>query len=725
MNCLEKFKRSLSRIITGSSVANENFSRIAKPSNPWPASKIVCVSHDAGFYGAQLLILHVAEVLKEQLGFKVTSVLLGDGPLMSKFKLFGDVICFSDPPWRVEAKPDVLQARQKEIKRLFREGARHAICNTSVSGHVLRMLKEEGFQVIALIHELPNLIREYRLESSVKEISQWADAVVFPAEFVRDRFLPIAALDPTHAVIRPQGLYRPSPYRNSKNESKARLITELGLSPTARIVVAAGQGERRKGIDIFCQVAARVIKVMPEVHFVWIGDDTSELAQDCHAWVRSVGIADNMHFTGVLEEPDLYLRHIAGADLYLMTSREDPYPSVVLDAMEAAVPVIGFADAGGFTELLQVGAGILVPYENREAMATAVNELLERTDHATRMGQEGQRIIDTRFNFLDYVYDLLLLVGCPRPKISVVIPNYNYARYLPYRLGSIIAQTYRPYEIIFLDDNSSDESVAVAEAALSKSGLPYRILVNDVNRGCYSQWLLGIEKAKGDLVWIAEADDESETTFLKELVQGFEDPDVVLAYSQSRKIDQDGNITSEHYLDYTDDLSKTKWLSPYKRSGRDEIKDTLAIKNTIPNASAVLMKKPDLSKIRERLLQLKNAGDWLSYAHILESGSIYFTPKVLNMHRVHIGGATRGGNAVQLMSEIIQVQEHLRAHHELTADTVAKIEGMRQFTYEYLGLQQSGGRTYGEHPDLQQALSAASWSVKTPEINPISPGVQS
>lgn len=725
MNWCEKFKRNLSRIITDSSVTNENLHDIAKLTRPGPTSKIVCVSHDAGFYGAQLLILHVAEVLKEQLGFQVTSVLLGDGPLKAQFELVGNVINFSDPPWRVEAKPEVMQARQKEIKRLFREGARHAICNTSVSGHVLRMLKEEGFQVIALIHELPNLIREYRLESSVKEISCWADAVVFPAEFVRDRFLPIAGLDPTHAVIRPQGLYRPSPYRNSQNDCKARLITELGLSSTARIVVAAGQGERRKGIDIFCQVAASVIRVMPEVHFVWIGDDSPELAQDCKAWVRAAGSADNIHFTGVIEDPDLYLRDIAGADLYLMTSREDPYPSVVLDAMEAAVPVIGFADAGGFTELLQAGAGVLVPYENREAMATAVNELLERPDHATRMGQEGQRIIDTRFSFLDYVYDLLRLVGCPRSKVSVVIPNYNYARYLPHRLGSIIEQTYRPYEIIFLDDNSSDGSVAVAEAVLSKSGLPYRIMVNDVNRGCYSQWLLGIEEAKGDLVWIAEADDESEITFLEQLVRGFEDPDVVLAYSQSRKIDQDGNITSEHYLDYTDDLSKTKWLSPYKRSGRDEIKDTLAIKNTIPNASAVLMKKPDLSKIRERLLQLKNAGDWFSYAHILESGSIYFTPKVLNMHRVHIGGVTRGGNAVQLMSEIIQVQEYLHAHHELTADTVAKIEEMRQFTYEYLGLQQSGGRTYRDHPDLQQVLRAASWSVKTLELNPISPEVQS
>ena len=162
------------------------------------------------------------------------------------------------------------------------------------------------------------------------------------------------------------------------------------------------------------------------------------------------------------------------------------------------------------------------------------------------------------------------------------------------------------------------------------------------------------------------------------------------------------------YRGYTDNLSKTKWLSTYQRPGLDEIRDTLAIKNTIPNASGVLMKKPDFSGIRERLLQLKNAGDWLTYVHILESGSIYFTPNVLNSHRVHSGGVTRGGNAVRHMAEIIHIQEYVRARYELTAETKEKIEGMRQFTYEYLGLNANGTRSYRDHPDLQKVLESGS-----------------
>ena len=695
---ITQYLTKLKWVINGRNVAG-SIDVIENPKSNRRSRRIVCVSHDAGFYGAQLLMLHITELLKK-LGFQVTLVLLGDGPLRAQFEGVGEVVDFTEPPWRAPAKPEVMRARRMEIRRLFREGARHAICNTSVSGHVVRMLKEEGFQVIALIHELPNLIREFRLESSVREIGRWADRVVFAAEFVRDRFLPIAGQGATRSIIRPQGLYRSNPYRNARVEVRAQLIAELGLTPTARIVVACGQGDRRKGIDLFCQVAARVAQAFPQAHFVWIGDDSTELTQECKAWLQSSGVEGNVHFTGVLQ-PDECLRHIAGADLYLMTSREDPYPTVVLEAMEVGLPVVGFQDAGGFAELLEEGAGVLVPFEDRDAMAEAVKRLLVDVARTLQMGKEGKRIVDTRFNFQDYVYDLLRLVGNPCHKVSVVVPNYNYARYLPKRLDTIMAQTYTPYEIIFLDDNSSDDSVAVADAMLSRSGLPYRIVVNENNRGCYSQWLSGIEMAKGDLVWIAEADDESKATFLEELVKGFENPDVVLAYSQSRKIDEDGNVTREDYLDYTDDLNRTKWCYPYRRTGWDEIKDTLAIKNTIPNASGVLMKKPDLSEIRERLLNMKNAGDWLSYVHILESGSIYFTPKVLNSHRVHMRSVTRGGNAIRHMSEIIQVQEYVRARHELTEETVAKIERMRQFTYEYLGLDTSGTRSYRNHPDLR------------------------
>lgn len=57
------------------------------------------------------------------------------------------------------------------------------------------------------------------------------------------------------------------------------------------------------------------------------------------------------HFTLVDPTPDIGLYN-AGADLYLLTSREDPFPNVVLEALDAKLPVIGFKNAGGFEDVV-------------------------------------------------------------------------------------------------------------------------------------------------------------------------------------------------------------------------------------------------------------------------------------------------------------------------------------------------------------------------------------
>lgn len=666
---------------------------------------IVCVSHDAGFYGAQLLILHIARALREQHGFRVVTILLGDGPLENEFAQVGEVIDFTRPSWRQIPDDKTLLARRQAIKRLYERGFSYSICNTSICGPLVQLLKEEGFKVVTLVHELPFLIKSFRLESSVKQICQWSDSVVFPAEYVRDQFLTVSGVEPVRSEIRPQGLYRKNPYRDNRESARSQLRVNLGIQATDVIVMAAGNGDRRKGVDLFSRVASLVAQQMPNVHFVWIGDDAGELSQDCKAWLKVTGQEGHVHFLGVLQEPEAYLSHMAGADIYLMTSREDPFPTVVLDAMEVGMPVIGFDKAGGFMSLLEEGAGILVPYENTHIMAESVIRLASDKALMTEIGRASRRIIADRFLFEDYIYDLLKIVGCGRKKVSVIVPNYNYSRYLPDRLASILSQTYRPYEIIFLDDRSIDDSVRVAEEILVDSGLPYRIVANKVNCGCYSQWLSGIDMARGDLVWIAEADDLCESDFLSELVRGFDDSDVVLAYSQSRKIDSDGMVTRPNYYDYTNSISEDKWKKMYKRSGVEEIKDTLSIKNTIPNASGVLMKKPCLNGIRNQLVQMKNAGDWLTYVHVLRSGSVYYCPKVLNSHRVHMGSLTRGGNALQHMCEIIEVQEYVSSIMPLDSQTRQRIEDMRCFTYDYLKLNEGGVGYYRDHPDIRGVLN--------------------
>ena len=497
--------------------------------------KILCVSHDAGFFGAQILVLHIARHLKEQIGLEVTTVLLGGGPMRDEFAQLGAVLDFSSPSWREPASPGVIRKRRAALKRLARAGHKHALCNSAASGNVVPLLKAEGFKTLALVHELPNL---------------------------------------------PQGLFRLNPNRNQRSGARAELLAHLRAGAESQLVLAAGSSDRRMGLDLFVTVAAAVVRELPSTHFVWSGDDSTELALDCRARMQSLGMTDHVRFLGVLKDPDLYARRIAAADLYLLTSREDPFASV-LDGMTAGAPT--------------------------------------NPGQAAAMCAAGQSIIGTRYQFDDCVR------GLSRPCVSVIVPNYNYAHYVPERLASILNQTCRPFEIIFLDDCSSDGSAAVATNFLKDSGIPYQVIVNRVNAGCYAQWLRGFALAHGDLVWIAEADDTCDAGRLEAMVAGFDDASVTLAYCQLRKINAKGRLIRSNYHDYTDNISVSKWLTPYLRHGVDETCDALAIKNTILNVSAVLMRKPMLDDLSRPLLNQEcrrlaalcsPAGDWLGVLRV-------------------------------------------------------------------------------------------------------------
>jgi glycosyltransferase involved in cell wall biosynthesis len=559
------------------------------------------------------------------------------------------------------------------------------------------VLKDAGFRVVSMIHELPGLIGQFNLETSIATIARDADRVVFPAGIVRDRFIDMTGLAAEKAAVRPQGLLRRNRFDGRWDEARRELRTQLGLPGDARIALSVGFADRRKGIDLFVEVGLDVISRTSDTFFVWVGHHDADAFDAARARVAQAGATDRFIFPGLVADPAAFF---AGADVYLMTSREDPFPLVVLDALEAWLPTIGFDGAGGFVELLQRGCGVLVPYLDTRAMAEAMLRLLNDPAEGRRLSTAGKDIVSREFSFVEYARDLVRFAEGPRPTISVIVPNYNYAHYLSSRLRSILTQTWRPHEIILLDDCSTDASVEVADTILRDGGVPYRIIRNDTNQGVYRQWLRGLRESTGDLIWIAEADDHCAPTFLEAVAPAFADPEVMLAYCQSKQIDGHGRELAPDYLAWTDDVDARKWRSAYVRSGRDEIRDSLVVKNTIPNVSAVLMRRPDLGAIESQLVTLKNAGDWLTYVHMLERGKIAFVPHALNDHRRHGGSVTIGRGGLNLMREILNVQRYILDRHAIAPDVEDKRERHLQETYEYLGLNADGPASYKDHAAL-------------------------
>jgi glycosyltransferase involved in cell wall biosynthesis len=220
------------------------------------------------------------------------------------------------------------------------------------------------------------------------------------------------------------------------------------------------------------------------------------------------------------------------------------------------------------------------------------------------------------------------------PVVSVVIPNFNYARYLKRRLESVFSQTFQDIEVIFIDDASTDNSLDVIENFRKEPRL--RIITNDTNSGnLFKNWNSGVALARGQYIWIAEADDYADKRFLELLINELRQDDRIgIAYCQSLKVDDADRIRGS-MLEYTSDLDRSRWKHNYRNDGQSECLQYLIFKNTIPNASAVLFRKDVYVKSGCALESVYYGNDWLTWVSMLLNSNIAFLAEPLNYYREH------------------------------------------------------------------------------------------
>lgn len=637
-------------------------SRINNYENPC----IAIVSHDAHPHGAQHLALYLCKGFKEVLKYEVVVVLLGVGPLKSEFARYGKVCELSTEEWDD-------QAAIKVARDLRNKGVKNAICNTTVAGVFVPALKNEGIIATSLIHELPGLIVDNSLEGALQLISDHADRIVFPAQKNLEAVAEIVDFPVGKTIVRPQGVFRHNRYRGSEQRSRARVVLrkKLGLPESSRIVLAVGYADRRKGVDLFLEMASELLKIDASTYFVWVGHHDLKLWPEIEAVMGEGNLSSRVLFQGLDFDTDLYY---AGSDIYALTSREDPFPLVALEAMESGLPVVAFSGATGIGDVVADGCGELVDSFNTGAFASAISALMSNEPRRRVISENCLETIARTFSFRRYLFDLESFWQPARKKVTVVVPNYQYEQYIEERLRSIVEQTHPLYELLLLDDASDDNSIAVAEDFLQSAGVEYVLDVNLENSGSvFHQWLKGVLASTGDFIWIAEADDLASSRFLEVMLAKFdEDPDVVLAYSQSAQISSSGELVAADYRDYTNDISQSRWNDDYIVDGSVEAANSFAIKNTIPNVSGVLFRREALVKAllacQEDLKRYRIAGDWRVYVELLKMGKIAFCSEALNSHRRHERSVTLDNFNQRQLDEISSMQAFVADHFDVSAD---------------------------------------------------------
>jgi glycosyltransferase involved in cell wall biosynthesis len=220
------------------------------------------------------------------------------------------------------------------------------------------------------------------------------------------------------------------------------------------------------------------------------------------------------------------------------------------------------------------------------------------------------------------------------PKVSVIIPNYNHERFLRRRIESVLGQTFQDFEVILLDDLSTDGSRSILS---SYAGDPrVRIELNLINSGSsFKQWNKGIRLAHGEYIWVAESDDYAEESFLERLVAELEaEPRVAFAYCRSWRVLMDDRL--DGFADfYLTDLDKQRWSSSYSADGREECRNYLVHRNTVPNASAVLFRKALYEAVGGADESLRLCGDWKLWAALALAGRVVYVSEPLNYFRFH------------------------------------------------------------------------------------------
>ncbi len=223
--------------------------------------------------------------------------------------------------------------------------------------------------------------------------------------------------------------------------------------------------------------------------------------------------------------------------------------------------------------------------------------------------------------------------------VSVIIPNFNHSKYLVERIDSVLNQTYQDFELIILDDCSTDDSREIIERYRGHDRVSH-IIYNEKNSGStFRQWSRGLGLAKGEYVWIAESDDTAEPTLLEECVAQLEmDSRRVLCYCDSNFIDADSELIVGFDLE---SLIDKPCAGVVNMKGLEFVRRRLLRHNYIYNASMALFRKDAVKYIDSTYKSFRGCGDWLFWGEVAVQGDVVRVSKRLNNFRQHPNKVTR------------------------------------------------------------------------------------
>ncbi len=348
--------------------------------------KILFITHNSSRSGAPYVLLQFLVWLRNHRASIHISVLdMSEGALQERFKVVADdYYTFSKPVHQnvsffqkvyVKLFSNAREDHKTQVINLVCQESYDLVYANTVKAVPLVLSIKERFgkaKIVAHIHELTTVIK--LLVPNFRELASGIDQFISVSEMVGKE------LSTTWGIPR-EKIIQVHPFSD--------IIEKINTnsSKDSFTVIASGKVDWRKGSDVFIQVARYVHKMHPDlpIVFEWIGaisyKDSTIITQE----IIKLGLENHVFFKGELENP---VSSYNKADVFLMCSREDPFPLVCIEMGQLKKPIICFENAVGTTEILKKGGGKIVPYLDIEAMAEA---LLEYYNNRTLVEKDGVR----------------------------------------------------------------------------------------------------------------------------------------------------------------------------------------------------------------------------------------------------------------------------------------------------------------------------------------------
>lgn len=354
--------------------------------------RILFVSHAASRNGASIVLLHTLEWLCARREFEVEILILGTGALLDEFRVLAPTVVWRNPANRLNALGLDGSDLNSYLLKLRTMGRSYDLVylNTSALWQVAPVLRRRTKRLLWHIHELEYAIGSMMDISTACQRFELADRFISASRGVTDVLnrtfnVPCERIDLVHEFVT-----TPRDTPDTWKAKRQEVLDRLGWPADSFVVGACGGLGWRKGTDLFVQVANRLANVRDgdRYRFLWIGGTLSDEARRFHHDVRASGIADQCELVPETGEVADYYHAM---DVFALTSREDPFPLVMLEAGACRIPTVCFAGGGGGPEYVAHNPDLVASYLDISGFASRVDALRQNMALRQCLGEGAAR----------------------------------------------------------------------------------------------------------------------------------------------------------------------------------------------------------------------------------------------------------------------------------------------------------------------------------------------